>query len=172
VVLTFVYEARYDPQLTATVLAQLASRPGYHNRERSIPLAWLYPDLFYAFTNTGSLTLSLTAADFPLNQTAPAITAVSLLVAMKPGTSAQGITISLTAPGKAVVAGVTDSAGMISSQGAGSTWAGAAGGSALGNWIINLTAAANPQLAAGGKLNLSSLINLVLVLDYSFTPRS
>jgi tetratricopeptide (TPR) repeat protein len=172
VVLTFVYETRYDPQLTATVLAQLANRPGYHNRERSIPLAWLYPDLFYAFTNTGSLTLSLAAADFPLDQTAPAITAVSLLVAMKPGTSAQGITISLTAPGKGVVAGVTDSAGTISSQGAGSTWAGAAGGTALGNWIINLTAAANPQLAAGGKLNLSSLINLVLVLDYSFMPRT
>jgi hypothetical protein len=35
-----------------------------------------------------------------------------------------------------------------------------------------LTAAANPALAPGGTLNLSALINLVLVLDYSFTPRS
>lgn len=172
VVLTFVYETRYDPQLAPTVLAQLASRPGYYDRQRSIPLGWLYPDLFYAFKSTGNLTLSLAASDFPLNQTAPTVTAVSLLVALTPGTSAKGITISLTAPGKTALSGVTDSNGTISSQGTGSPWAGAAGGSALGNWTINLTAAANPALAPGGKLDLSSLINLVFVLDYSFTPRS
>jgi hypothetical protein len=172
VVLTFLYEARYDPQLTPTVLAQLAARPGFYNRERSIPLAWLYPDLFYGFVKTGNLTLRLAAADFPLNQDAPNITAVSLLLAMPPGTSASGITVSLTAPGKAAMAGTTDATGTISSQSAGSTWAGAVGGPAIGDWNINLTAAANPALAPGGNLNLSSLINLVLVLDYSFTPRS
>ncbi len=172
VVLTVLYEARFDPQLVQTVLSQLTSRPGYYNRERSIPLAWMYPDLFYGFVNSGTLTLALAAADFPVNQTAPTITAVSLLVAMAPGTSASGITISLTAPGKAAVSGQTDATGMITSQGTGAAWAGATGGSALGAWTITLTAAANPTLAPGGNLNLSALINLVLVLDYSFTPRS
>jgi hypothetical protein len=172
VVLTFLYEARYDPQLAPTVLAQLATRPGYFSRERSIPLAWLYPDLFYGFKNTGSLVLTLAAADFPINQTAPVVTAVSLLVAMVPSTPAQGITVSLTAPDKAAVTGATDATGAITSQGSGSPWAGAVGGSALGSWTISLTAAANPKLAPGGKLDLSSLINLVLVLDYTFTPRS
>lgn len=172
VVLTFLYETRYDPQLVPTVLAQLAGRPGYYDRERSIPLAWLYPDLFYAFAGTGTLTLTLAVADFPLNQTLPIVTAVSLLVAMTTGTSAQGITISLTAPGKTSLSGVTDSSGTISSQGTGSSWAGVTGGTALGIWTINLTAAGNPALAPGGKLNLSALINLVLVLDYSFTPRT
>ena len=162
------YETRYDPQLAPTVLAQLASRPGYYDRQRSIPLGWLYPDLFYAFKSTGNLTLSLAASDFPLNQTAPTVTAVSLLVALTPGTSAKGITISLTAPGKTALSGVTDSNGTISSQGTGSPWAGAAGGSALGNWTINLTAAANPALAPGGKLDLSSLINLVFVFGLLF----
>jgi hypothetical protein len=172
VVLTFLWETRFDPQLTQTVLAQLASRPGYYNRQRAIPIAWLYPDLFYAFTSTGTLKLTLSAADFPSNQTAPTVSAVGLLVAMKPGVSAQKITIALTAPGKAAASGVTDASGTISSQAAGSPWAGSVGGPAIGDWTIALTAAANPALAPGGKLDLSSLINLVLVLDYSFKPRT
>jgi Tc toxin complex TcA C-terminal TcB-binding domain len=172
VVLTFLYQTRFDPQLVSTVLSQLASRPGFYDREWAIPLGWLYPDLFYSFVNTGTLTLSLDASDFAVNQTAPTITAVSLVVAMKPGTSAQGITITLTPPGRSAVTGVTNATGVITSQGTGSTWAAAPGGSALGNWVITLPAASNPTLAPGGVLNLSSLINLVLVLDYSFTPRT
>jgi hypothetical protein len=171
VVLTFLYEARFDAQLTPTVLAQLAARPGYYARERSIPLAWLYPDLFYGFLKTGNLTLGLAAADFALNQTKPTVTAVSLLVAMKPGVSAQGVTVSLTAPGKPSVTGVSGADGSISSQSAGGAWAGAVGGSALGDWNLVVTAGANPGLAPGGMLDLSAIINLVLVLDYSFTPR-
>ncbi len=172
VVLTILYQARFDPQLVSTVMSQLASRPGFSSRQWAIPLAWLYPDLFYSFVNTGSLTLSLDSSDFALNQTAPTITAVSLIVSMKPGTSAQGVTITLTPPGRSAVTGVTDASGVITSQGAGSAWASAPGGTALGNWVIQLPAASNAALAPGGVLNLSSLLNLVLVLDYSFTPRS
>jgi hypothetical protein len=172
VVLTFLYETRYDPQLTPTVISQLASRPGYYDREWAIPLGWLYPDLFYAFKNTGTLTLTLAASDFARNQTLPKVSGVSLLVAMAPGTSSEGITVAVTPPGLAVVSGATDATGAINSQGTASPWAAAAGGTALGAWTLSLTAAANPTLAPGGVLNLSSLINLVLVLDYSFTPRS
>jgi tetratricopeptide (TPR) repeat protein len=172
VVLTFLWESRFDPTLTPTVLAGLAARPGYLVRQRTIPLAWLYPDLFYAFVSTGTLTLTLAAADFPINQTAPMISGVSLLLAMKPGQAVQNVTISLTAPGKAAAAGVTDATGTITSQTAGSPWAAVTGGSALGNWVLALTAAANPALAPGGQLNLSSVINMVLVFDYSFTPRA
>jgi tetratricopeptide (TPR) repeat protein len=172
VVLTFLYEARFDPQLVQTVLSGLASRPGYYNREMAIPLAWMYPDLFYGFAGSGTLTLNLAAVDFPLSQTNPTVSAVSLLASMTPGTSAAGITMTLAAPGKPAVTGVTGSTGAISSQDTGSTWAGATGGPALGNWTITLPAASNPALAPGGKLNLSALINLVLVIDYSFQPRS
>ena len=172
VVLTFLYEARFDPQLVQPVLTGLASQPGYYDRELAIPLAWMYPDLFYGFVNSGTLTLSLAAADFPVNQTNPTVSAVSLLVSMAPGTSAAGITMALTTPGKSALTSVTDSTGAISSQATGSTLAGATGGSALGDWTITLPAASNAALAPGGKLSLSALINLVLVVDYSFQPRS
>jgi hypothetical protein len=171
IVLTFLYEARFDPQLVQPVLTQLTSRPGFYSREMSIPLAWMYPDLFYGFVATGAMTLNLAAVDFPANQTAPVVGAVSLLVATAPGTPASGITIALAAPGKPALSGTTDATGMISSQTAGSGWAGSTGGSALGGWAITLTAAANPGLVAGGKLNLASMINLVLIFDYTFTPR-
>jgi len=172
VVLTFLYETRFDPQLVSTVLSQLAARPGYDDRQWAIPMAWLHPDLFYTFMTTGTMTLALSTADFPLNQTTPIVTAVSLLVNMATGTSEQGIAISITPPGKSTAAGTTDDTGTITSQGTGSPWAGVTGGSALGDWVIALPAASNPTLAPGGVLNLSALQNLVLVLDYSFTPRS
>jgi hypothetical protein len=172
VVLTFLYEARFDPQLVQPVLSGLASRPGYNDRQLAIPLAWMYPDLFYGFVSSGTLTLNLAAVDFPLEQTNPTVSAVSLLVTMAPGTSSTGITMTLTAPGKSAVTGVTDATGAISSQGTGSSWAGATGGSALGGWTITLPAASNATLAPSGKLNLSALVNLVLVIDYSFQPRS
>jgi hypothetical protein len=172
VVLTFLYEARFDPQLVQTVLSDLASRPGYYDREMAIPLAWMYPDLFYSFVSSGTLTLNLAASDFPLYQTNPTVSAVSLLASLATGTSSTGITITLAAPGKSAVTGVTDATGAISSQGTASSWAGATGGSALGNWTITLPVASNAGLAPGGKLNLSSLVNLVLVIDYSFQPRS
>jgi Tc toxin complex TcA C-terminal TcB-binding domain len=172
VVLTFLYEARFDPQLVQPVLSGLASRPGYNARETAIPLAWMYPDLFYGFVSSGTLTLNLAASDFPLNQTNPTVSAVSLLASMAPGTSPAGITMTLTAPGKSAVTGVTDTTGAITSQGTSSTWAAAAGGPALGSWTITLPAAPNPALAPGGQLSLSGLTNLVLILDYSFQPRS
>jgi hypothetical protein len=171
VVVTFLYEARFDAQLVPIVLAQLASRPGFYSRERMIPIGWVFPDLFFAFQSSGNLTMPLAATDFPLNQTSPVITAVSLLIASTPGSAASGITLALTAPGKAAATGVTDANGIITSQGVGSPWAGVVGGSALGDWVISLTAAANPALAPKGTLDLSAISNLTLVLDYTFTPR-
>ena len=35
--LTFYYKARFDPDLRATVLAQLAALPGFTGRQRSLP---------------------------------------------------------------------------------------------------------------------------------------
>ena len=95
------------------MLSDFTSRPGYDDRQLAIPLAWMYPDLFYGFVGSGTLTLNLAAADFPLEQTNPTVSAVSLLATMAPGTSSTGITMTLTAPGKSAVSGVTDATGAI-----------------------------------------------------------
>lgn len=170
VVLTFLYEARFDPQLVPAVLADLASRPGFYSRGRSIPLAWLYPDLFYAFQSSGTLTLTLSATDFPFNQTAPVVTAVGVLLTSATASALNGVTISIGPPGKTAASAATGATGAISSQ-TNATLAGLAGGSALGSWVITITAAANPGLVTGGKLDLSAFSNITLMFDYTFTPR-
>lgn len=171
VVLTFVYETRFDPELVPTVLATLASRPGFYARQRSIPLAWLYPDLFYAFQSTGTLTLDLAATDFPFNQTAPVVTAAGVLLTATAPSALAGVTISLATPGKGAASAATGAGGAVGSQ-ANPALAGLTGGSALGAWTIEINAAENPGLAPGGRLDLSAFSNLTLLFEYTFTPRS
>jgi hypothetical protein len=171
VVLTFLYEARFDPQLVPTVLKDLASRPGFYTRGRSIPLAWLYPDLFYAFQSTGTLTLTLSSSDFPFNQTAPVVTAAGVLLTSTTTSALNGVNISISPPGKTAASAATGAAGSISSQ-TNAALAGLVGGSALGDWVITISAAANPGLVKSGKLDLSAFNNMTLMFDYTFTPRS
>ena len=45
--LTFTYRARFDPDLRASVLAELAARPGIHARQRPFPLRWVFADAFF-----------------------------------------------------------------------------------------------------------------------------
>jgi len=171
--LTISYRARYDPQLKAQVLTALAAHPGLNAGQRGIPLRWVYPDAFFAFQNSGTLTLSLMQGDFPYNQRSPTLSSVGVVVATVGGVSASGLHVQLSTPGHATaVSAVTDGNGSIDSSAAGSAWAPLATGSALGAYTIALTAAENPTLVQNGKLNLGAIGNLALVLGYSYTPRS
>ncbi len=96
--LIFYYTARYDDTLKSRVLAHLATLPGVTQRSRSLPLAWLYPDAFFHFQDTGTLTLTLANSDFPFNQTAPVLTDVALLLTTA-GMPATGITRLAGDPG-------------------------------------------------------------------------
>ncbi len=172
VTITFLYEARFDPQLASRVQAQLASNPGTTSLQRGIPIRWLYPDLFFSFIQTGELTLTLAASDFPVNQTKPQLTSVGLQVSTSAPLAASGITFSLATPGNATAAkAATDANGAISSLTAGSAWAPLATGSVLGAYTLSVTAAENPALASKGTLDLSGIQNVALVLTYTYTPR-
>ena len=170
--LTFYYRTRFDPNLRDRVLQQLASRPGINSRQRGIPLRWVYPDAFFHLQDTGELTMRLRAADFRANEAKPILTAIAVGVVTDGTKSANGIAISLSTPTKPAAVGTTDSSGMIASTDAGSLWASLAAGSALGDYGITLTAAANPTWIQNGKLNLSPIVNIVLLLSYSFTARA
>jgi hypothetical protein len=172
VTITFLYEARFDPQLAARVQTQLASNPGTASLQRGIPIRWVYPDLFFNFIQTGELTLSLAASDFPVNQTKPQLTSVGLQVSTSAPLAASGITFSLATPGNTTAAkAASDANGAINSLTAGSTWAPLATGSALGAYTLSVTAADNPALASKGTLDLSGVQNVALVLTYTYTPR-
>jgi hypothetical protein len=169
--LTFYYKARFDPGLRDRVLGHLASLPGATARQRGIPLRWLYPDAFYLFQDTGQLGFNLSAADFRHNETHPVVTAIGLLVQTDGTVAASGLKLNLATPAHAGVTAQTDAEGRIGSS-AGSPWQPLAAGGALGDYTLTLGADDNPGLVHNGHLDLTPIVNLALILNYSFTPRA
>ncbi len=171
--LTFTYEARFDPGLSAQVIAALAGRPGAASSQWGIPLRWVYPDAFFAFQNSGSMSISLAQRDFPYNQRSPVITSIGVVLSTVGGLSPSGLKVQLATPAHAAATSApTDANGVIDSTVSASPWAALANGSALGAYVITMTAADNPSMAPGGKLSLSGIGNIALVLGYSYTPRA
>jgi len=171
--LTFSYQARFDPNLKSKVETALASRPGISAGQRGIPIRWVYPDAFYAFQSSGTLTLSLAQGDFPYNQRSPVLTSVGVVVATAGGLSPSGLKVQLATPAHAApISAPTDTGGSIDSSAAASLWAPLASGTALGTYTIAFTAADNPSLVQNGQLTLSGIGNVALVIGYSYTPRS
>jgi len=169
---TFFYKARYDPDLHQAVLDELASRPGIVSRQRGLQLRWIYPDAFFRFQDTGTLTFSQAVQDFASNETAPVITAIGVVIATDGTVSPQGLTVRLTTPGKTEIAASADANGVIDSGATGSPWTALLGGSALGDYSLAMTAADNPGLVSGGNLQLSPIVNIALVMGYTFTPKA
>jgi hypothetical protein len=171
--LTFYYKARYDPDLATLVKAQLATRPGINSRQRGLPLRWVVPDAFFGFQDTGQLPITLGPQDFPHNETAPVLASVGILVATDGGLSPQGLKVGFATPAHPQpILLATDAAGAASSIAGGSPWTPLVGGTALGNYLVTILAADNPALAPGGRLDLSQILNVVLLMAYSFTPRN
>jgi hypothetical protein len=168
--LTFTYDARFDPALAAKVKALIASFPGAHNAQRGLPLRWLYPDLFFRFQDIGQLKLTLTPGDLPLTQTAPVITSIGILAI--PGPPSSGLVVSVSTPGKRPAKAIANADGLVSSTVPASTLTGLTGGPALGDYQIGVEAADNPAWVQHGKLDLSRIENLALIVGYSYTPRS
>lgn len=168
--ITFYYKARFDPVLHDLVLAQLATHPGVNTRQRAVPLRWFYPDAFFHFQDTGTLSITLKAVDFRRNESQPVLTNIGLLVATDGTVAASGLNVSLATPTHAALLGTTDATGLISSGGA-SPWTPLGAGTAVGDYAITLAAANNPTLVHDGKLDLTPIVNIVLILEYTFTPR-
>ena len=167
--LTFTYRARFDPDLRTQVLNELASRPDAHNRQRPIPLRWLFADAFFAFYSTGVLDFSLSRGDFSATETSPVLTELSLVCATTPKSLLGGIVMRVSAPGAAPVSVTTDADGAVPALALASV---VTGQSTLGAYRIELNATDNPSWVVNGALALDGIDNIALVVGYSFTPRS
>ena len=170
--LTFDYKARFDPSLKTKVLTQIATIPGINTAQRSLPLRWVYPDAYFHFQDTGTLSLSLGPTDFPRYQTQPQITDLGILVATDGTIPASGLKIALSTPTQAAITATTDATGAIQANLPTSPWKPLASGNALGQYKLAMTAADNPSLVKNGTLVLTPLINIALIMKYSFTRRT
>jgi len=168
--ITFYYTAKYDDGLAAEVRERLSAIAGITARSRTFPLRFAFPDAFFHFQDTGELAFTLTPFEFRQNETNVLIDDIALLVVPEPGMSAEGLVVRLSTPAHpdAIAATANASGAIVSAPG--HPWA-AIAGSGIGDYRIEIRAADNPGVAAG-TLRLERLENLVLLLSYTFTPRS
>lgn len=166
--LTFTYQARFDPDMRALVLAELAARPQANQRERPYPLRWLFPDAFFTFYDSGMLSFGLGPSDFAPTETDPRLAELSLIVVTTPRVRSGGIVLQVVAPGKPNVRVTTAADGTVPVTGLTAL----AGGTAIGDYRIELRPADNPGWVTDGALVLSAIDNIALVLSYTFTPRT
>jgi hypothetical protein len=165
--LTFYYKARFDPDLHDRVLTELAARPGIHERQRAIPLRWIYPDAFFRFQDSGELRITLRKGDFRRNERDPVLTDIGVQVVTDGTLSAAGLNIALSTPGNAVpMLAATDANGAVLAGDA--AWTPLIGSSAVGDYSVGLQMASNPTLAALD--SFAPVVNIALILGYSFTP--
>jgi hypothetical protein len=170
--LTFYYKARFDPDLKTEVLNTLATRPGFTARQRGIPLRWLYPDSFFRFQETGVLDLSLAARDFPYNQVQPVLTDVGVQLATDGSVPPGGLKVGLATPAHGTPMTATLDASGAHSSGGASAWTAQADGTAIGAYALTMTGADNPALVTGGTFDLDPIVNIALIVGYTFTPRT
>ena len=170
--ITFYYKARFDPDLRDRVLRDLATRPGINTRQRGVPLRWVYPDAFFHFQDTGTLTIAMRTRDFRANETKPVLTQIGLRIATDGTVQAGNLKVALSTPTQAATTATTDASGGIDSNAAASPWKALASGTALGQYVLSMSPADNPGLVKNGKLVLSPIVNMALIIGYSFTSKS
>jgi hypothetical protein len=166
--LTFTYEARHDPALKQRVLAELAARPSVNERQRPMPLRWMYPDAFFSFYGTGVLDVTLGIDAFAGYEGDPELTELSLVVIASPRARSADVVLRVTAPGGVPIEVTTDADGIVATN----DLAAVAGGDAMGEYRIELDPADNPSWLVDGQLDVEAIQNIALVVGYSFTPRS
>ena len=167
--LTFYYQARFDPSCATACCQHLATLPGFTSRQRAIPLRWIYPDAFFAFQGTGALAFSAGGRRLP-EQRDPAAARrgrcghrhrVRAAGGQRPlpGHPGQGgpsptrrtATDSLTRTGSSV---------------------GAAAGGRRSASTPSRSRRRTTRRSPRAKLDLAPIVNVALILNYTFTPRA
>src|SRR6266511_47613 len=172
VLITFTYQARYDPALAGAVREILHNQPGAHVTQLALPLRWLYPDTFFNLVNNHTATLHIAATDLPLNHTNATLTRLGLLIIPRQH-AADGLTIEVTAPGAASLAAVvTDESGLASSTSAGGALSTQLGRPVVGDWTLAVPADGGAGWMTDGAIDLTDLANVTLLLEYRYTPRT
>jgi len=170
--LTFYCKAKYDRNLEAAVRAQLAALPGSQQAGRLIPLRWTFPDAFFHFQDTGRLVFSLTPLDFPYNIVDPQIRQVGIVMVTDPGVNPTGWQVRLQVPAApdTLIAPATAEGTVIADNG--HPWEPLQTGKVIGDYIVELRADENPGLVVNGRIQLGTIQNVVLILEYDYTPRA
>ncbi|EIV91294.1 tetratricopeptide repeat protein [Frankia sp. QA3] len=169
--LVLYYQAGYDADLATELSARLATLAGRNQHARSLPLRWTDPDAFFQFQDTGRLGFAVTPLDFRHNELDPQLTHLAVLLVPDPGVDPSGWKVRLGTPAHPdTVVGQPTTEGAVTAD-AGHPWEPLAAGPATGDYLVEIRAEENPGLVVDGRLDLAPVQDVVLVFEYSFTPR-
>lgn len=168
--LTFYYNAFYSDVLAGAVKAKLATFAALNFHSRSIALRWVFPDAFFHFQDIGQLAFSLDRLDFAFNEPNPRIRNLSVLVITETGTNPSPWKVRLGVPAHPETIPANPNAKGEISVVPNHPWQPLKNGAAIGNYLLEIRANENPGLAPNGVLKLNKIKNVLLILEYEFTP--
>jgi tetratricopeptide (TPR) repeat protein len=167
--LTFYYHTRFDSALETAVKANLNTYAALNLRSRTVPLRWAFPDSFFHFQDTGKLSFLLDPMYFSFNEVNPKIRNISILIVTENTVDPTAWKIRLGVPAHPdTISASPNSDGEITAEG---PWQPLATGTAIGDYTFEIRADENPELAENGTLKLDNISNIILILEYEYTPR-
>ncbi|GAE87626.1 hypothetical protein [Acetivibrio straminisolvens] len=167
--IVFYYKAFYDENLAQSVKNNLKNLAGINKKSKILPLRYIFPDAYYYFLENGVFSFELDKSMFSCAESGFKISSLSLFVKNSKGTDSN-LTVGMKVPsGTVPVKAQTGPKGEITAV-SGHPWHSLLGGHALGKYSIEILKDDNPSLVSDGKLQLESIEDLVLLLEYEYIP--
>lgn len=164
--IVFYYNTFYNENLSSKVKANLNNIAAVNKKSKLLPLRYIFPDSFFYFQDSGIFPFKLDKSFFPLNEKNFEIVSLSLLVK---NSTKSNITLSMTVPSSNPIEAVTNSNGEILSS-ANHPWNAFKNNDALGEYSIEIKKEDNPSLIENENLVLDSIDDLIIVMEYNYTP--
>lgn len=155
-------EGLHSDAVANTVRAELAATAVYEY-SLGLGLAFQFPDEFFGFQDTGTLTVTIDNAYLPFDHTDPVLHDLDVRVETTAGVPASGLTVHVERVGGPAADLVTDGNGMVSTGG--TPLDVLRGQALLGDWTLRIDPAANPGF------DPETVENLFLFAEYRYTPR-
>jgi hypothetical protein len=159
-------DAFHDTTLENSIKSSL---PATGSASRGTSLRFFFPDELFYLRNKGEAQIHFTAEQFPNNQTSKMRTSIQLRLIGNSGL-VDGLVMRLTSSAIGTTLSVTaDSEGIVT----GSALGGLTGQPVIDEWQLHILPGDNPgKVDSQGELDLSSLEDVQIFQEYTFTYRS
>ena len=165
----FYYKAFYNENLAQSVRNNLKTLAGINKKSKILPLRYIFPDSYYYFLENGIFSFELDKSLFPYSESGFKISSLNLLAKNSNGADSK-LTVLMKVPSGKVPVKIQTGSNVEITPAPTHPWDSLTGGDALGKYTIEILKEDNPSLVSDGKLQLESIEDLVLLLEYDYTP--
>lgn len=166
--IVFCYSAFYDASLAQAVKNNIKNLAAVNKKSKILPLRFSFPDSYYNFQDNGVFSFNLDKSFFPYNESNQKISNLSLFV--KDSNANSKLTVCMGVPSHSeAIKAQTGAQGEITAA-SNHPWNTLLGSNALGEYVIEIRKEDNPSVVSNDKLLLETIEDLVLVIEYDYTP--